>query len=53
MPAPQCNHTYQRIKSDSNLILWRCSACHSGPHWWIYQCTQCRTVRCQNCTNKP
>ncbi|KAF2762318.1 hypothetical protein EJ05DRAFT_205445 [Pseudovirgaria hyperparasitica] len=33
-----CQHSFQVIKSDTTLIVWNCQLCHSGPHWYIYEC---------------
>lgn len=48
----KCEHTFKVIKSDTTLILWNCNLCHSGPHWWIYECAKCKLKACQTCMQK-
>ena len=36
----------------STLIQWVCSMCHSGPHWYIFECKYCKLKTCRPCTNK-
>ena len=43
---PQCTHDYKSIKSPNNILLWHCSICHSGPHWFIQQCSICKKKTC-------
>lgn len=45
----QCAHTFQMIKSESTMIQWLCASCHSGPHWWIFECRYCRIHLCRGC----
>ncbi len=47
-----CNHSFNMLKSESTLIQWVCSMCHSGPHWYIYECKYCKLKTCRPCTNK-
>ncbi|KAF2658158.1 hypothetical protein K491DRAFT_593496 [Lophiostoma macrostomum CBS 122681] len=47
-----CTHQFKMIKSDTNLILWNCNQCHSGPHWYIYECANCKIKTCRPCTAK-
>ncbi|KAF1345272.1 hypothetical protein BDV97DRAFT_44721 [Delphinella strobiligena] len=47
-----CEHRFKSIKSDTTIIMWNCSLCHSGPHWVIFECTKCKVKRCQRCTTK-
>ena len=44
-----CNHIFNLLKSDSTLIQWVCSQCHSGPHWCIFQCKYCKWTTCEPC----
>ncbi|KAK3324300.1 hypothetical protein B0T19DRAFT_443716 [Cercophora scortea] len=37
------------LKSDSTLIQWTCNLCHSGPHWWIFECRYCKIHTCRPC----
>ncbi|CAH0048690.1 unnamed protein product [Clonostachys solani] len=39
--ANACPHSFTMIKSDSTLVQWMCSFCHSGPAWFIFQCKYC------------
>jgi hypothetical protein len=48
----RCKHSFKMIKSDTNLILWNCDQCHSGPHWYIYECSNCTIKTCRPCTAK-
>lgn len=48
----KCEHTFKVIKSDTTLILWNCNMCHSGPHWWIYECAKCKLKTCKTCMAK-
>lgn len=48
----KCEHTFKVIKSDTTLILWNCNMCHSGPHWWIYECAKCKLKACKTCSAK-
>ncbi|CAD0110429.1 unnamed protein product [Aureobasidium uvarum] len=45
-----CEHRFRVIKSDTTLIIWNCSLCHSGPHWFIYECTKCKPLWYQSTT---
>ncbi|KAF2837246.1 hypothetical protein M501DRAFT_995806 [Patellaria atrata CBS 101060] len=47
-----CTHRFKYIKSDTNLIMWSCNLCHSGPHWTIWECELCRLKTCTPCCNK-
>ncbi|KAF8847961.1 hypothetical protein BDZ45DRAFT_665156 [Acephala macrosclerotiorum] len=47
-----CNHSFNMLKSESTLIQWACSMCHSGPHWFIFECRYCKLKTCRPCTNK-
>ncbi|PMD51254.1 uncharacterized protein K444DRAFT_601540 [Hyaloscypha bicolor E] len=47
-----CNHSFNLLKSESTLIQWVCSMCHSGPHWYIFECKYCKLKTCRPCTNK-
>ncbi|KAF2194303.1 hypothetical protein K469DRAFT_548033 [Zopfia rhizophila CBS 207.26] len=47
-----CEHNFKMIKSDTTLILWNCNMCHSGPHWYIYECQNCKLKTCRPCTAK-
>ncbi|KAK0701853.1 hypothetical protein B0T26DRAFT_659633 [Lasiosphaeria miniovina] len=44
-----CAHSFKMIKSDSTLIQWTCHICHSGPHWWIFECRYCKINTCRPC----
>ncbi|KXL46731.1 hypothetical protein M433DRAFT_65301 [Acidomyces richmondensis BFW] len=48
----KCDHAFKMIKSDTSLILWNCNMCHSGPHWYILECSKCKLKLCQRCTTK-
>jgi hypothetical protein len=48
--ATGCAHIFKMIKSDSTLIQWHCNLCHSGPHWWIFECRYCKIHTCRSCT---
>jgi hypothetical protein len=48
----KCEHSFKVIKSDTTLILWNCNMCHSGPHWWIYECAKCKLKACKTCMAK-
>ncbi|KAK3337913.1 hypothetical protein B0H65DRAFT_511864 [Neurospora tetraspora] len=37
-----CAHHFVLIKSESSLIQWTCQLCHSGPHYFIYECRYCK-----------
>ncbi|KAF2787536.1 hypothetical protein K505DRAFT_257503 [Melanomma pulvis-pyrius CBS 109.77] len=50
--AAKCRHIFGLIKSDTTLILWNCNLCHSGLHWFIYQCFRCKNKICRNCMHK-
>ena len=43
-------HEFKMLKSESMLVLWNCSLCQSGPHWYIYECSICLTKVCRSCT---
>jgi len=47
-----CEHFFKVLKSDTHLIVWNCDMCHSGPHWWIHECTNCQQKACQSCRAK-
>ncbi|KAG9229253.1 hypothetical protein BJ875DRAFT_204857 [Amylocarpus encephaloides] len=47
-----CSHSFQMLKSDTNLIQWFCSMCNWGPHWSIYECKYCKAKYCRSCINK-
>lgn len=47
-----CHHSFNLLKSESTLIQWVCSMCHSGPHWYIFECKYCKLKTCRPCTNK-
>ncbi|KAH8674362.1 hypothetical protein BGZ60DRAFT_269652 [Tricladium varicosporioides] len=47
-----CSHSFNLLKSESTLIQWVCSTCHSGPHWYIFECKYCKLKSCRPCTSK-
>ncbi|KAF2004787.1 hypothetical protein P154DRAFT_543232 [Amniculicola lignicola CBS 123094] len=47
-----CEHSFKMIKSDTTLLLWQCNICTSGPHWYIYECQNCKLKTCRPCTAK-
>ncbi|KAH7128522.1 hypothetical protein B0J11DRAFT_431787 [Dendryphion nanum] len=47
-----CTHSFNMIKSDTNLIVWNCNMCHSGGHAFIYECSNCKLKTCRPCTSK-
>lgn len=47
--APHCSHNFKVIKSDTSLIQWMCNLCHSGPHWFIFECRYCKLKTCRLC----
>ncbi|EKD21417.1 hypothetical protein MBM_00530 [Drepanopeziza brunnea f. sp. 'multigermtubi' MB_m1] len=47
-----CHHSFNLLKSESTLIQWTCAMCHTGPHWYIFECKYCRLKTCRPCTNK-
>ncbi|KAF2503246.1 hypothetical protein BU16DRAFT_448630 [Lophium mytilinum] len=47
-----CEHSFTMIKSDTTLIIWNCNMCHSGPHWYIFECKHCKLKTCRPCTTK-
>jgi len=47
-----CQHVWTMLKSDNTLILWNCWWCHSGPHWFIFECQKCKKTACQPCAAK-
>jgi hypothetical protein len=46
------NHSFNLLKSESTLIQWVCSMCHSGPYWYIFECKYCKLQTRQPCTSK-
>lgn len=48
----KCEHGFKVIKSDTTLILWNCNMCHSGPHWFIHECSKCKLKACKPCSEK-
>lgn len=46
-----CAHAFRMIKSDNTLVQWMCNLCHSGPHWWIFECRYCKIHTCRACVN--
>ncbi|KAK4225086.1 hypothetical protein QBC38DRAFT_369520 [Podospora fimiseda] len=44
-----CQHSFKMLKSDTVLIEWTCHLCHSGPHWWIFECRYCKIHTCRAC----
>lgn len=48
----RCPHSFEIIRFDTTLILWNCVICHSGPHWWIYECTKCKFKTCRACKDR-
>ncbi|KAI9050575.1 hypothetical protein LZ554_005736 [Drepanopeziza brunnea f. sp. 'monogermtubi'] len=47
-----CHHSFNLLKSESTLIQWTCAMCHTGLHWYIFECKYCRLKTCRPCTNK-
>ncbi|KAF8473166.1 hypothetical protein BDZ91DRAFT_651415 [Kalaharituber pfeilii] len=45
-----CHHSFKIIKSETTLLLWNCGMCHSGPHWFIFECKYCQLKTCRPCT---
>ena len=45
-------HSFTMIKSNTNLLVWHCSKCHSGPHWFIFECSNCKLKTCRPCSSK-
>ncbi|OAG06641.1 uncharacterized protein CC84DRAFT_1257937 [Paraphaeosphaeria sporulosa] len=51
--APEtCKHTWNVIKSDTEILVWHCSSCHAGPHLYIYECDGCKAHLCLSCKSK-
>lgn len=50
--AANCNHSFKKIKSDTNLVQWSCTLCHSGPYPFIFECQNCKLKVCQPCQGK-
>ncbi len=42
-------HSFHMIKLDNTIIEWTCQLCHSGPHWWIFECWYCQLHTCRAC----
>ncbi|KAH9206938.1 hypothetical protein DL95DRAFT_57424 [Leptodontidium sp. 2 PMI_412] len=42
MRVSSCNRSFYLLKSESTLIQWVCSLCHTGQHWYIFECTPLR-----------
>lgn len=49
--SSSCAHSFKMIKSDNSLIQWACNMCHSGPHWWIFECRYCKAHMCRACAH--
>ncbi|OJD28640.1 uncharacterized protein BKCO1_1290002, partial [Diplodia corticola] len=47
-----CEHSFKMVKSDNSLIHWICNMCHSGPHWFIFECQRCKLKTCRPCSQK-
>ncbi len=47
MSVTYCHHSFTMIKSDTTLMLWTCGMCHSGPHWFIFECKYCKLKTCR------
>ncbi|KAF9638410.1 hypothetical protein BFW01_g9307 [Lasiodiplodia theobromae] len=47
-----CEHSFKMVKSDNSLIHWICNLCHSGPHWFIFECQRCKLKTCRPCSSK-
>ncbi|KAF4305631.1 hypothetical protein GTA08_BOTSDO06191 [Botryosphaeria dothidea] len=47
-----CEHSFKMVKSDNSLIHWICNMCHSGPHWFIFECQRCKLKTCRPCSSK-
>ena len=52
MAIPGPCHSFIFLKSDSTLIQWTCGLCHSGPHWYIFECKYCKLKTCRPCSSK-
>ncbi|KAF1811666.1 hypothetical protein P152DRAFT_398824 [Eremomyces bilateralis CBS 781.70] len=50
--SASCSHEFVMIKSDTTIVLWNCNLCHSGPHWYIWECTKCKFKACRPCSVK-
>jgi hypothetical protein len=47
-----CRHTFKIHKSEEDFRVWSCNFCHSGPHSFIYECSECRARSCRPCVSK-
>ena len=47
-----CKHYWSSNKSTSDELQWSCQRCHSGPHWFIQRCQNCKANWCRACTPK-
>ena len=52
MAYANCQHSFKEIQSPNSILSWNCGACHSGPHWWIWECIYCKIKRCRPCLSK-
>lgn len=52
MISKTCDHAFKLVKSDNHLIHWICNRCHSGPHWFIFECQRCKLKVCRPCTTR-
>lgn len=52
MISSNCEHAFKMVKSDNPLIHWICNLCHSGPHWFIFECHRCELRTCRPCSSK-
>ncbi|KAH6614574.1 hypothetical protein B0J18DRAFT_374154 [Chaetomium sp. MPI-SDFR-AT-0129] len=46
-----CAHSFTILKTDNNLMFWRCIICGHGPLWFIWQCRYCELYICHLCLN--
>lgn len=52
MANRNCTHSFSIIKSETNILVWTCAMCSSGPHWFIYECRLCKLKTCRPCSTK-
>jgi len=48
-----CRHEWKDLRSTTQILVFHCSMCNSGPHWMIWVCKNCGIKRCQTCKRKP
>ncbi|KAF2806359.1 uncharacterized protein BDZ99DRAFT_394738, partial [Mytilinidion resinicola] len=50
---PPCAHKFKLLVSEmGSAVVYICEMCGSLPHWYIWECKNCKLKTCRPCAYK-